>query len=135
MEFISSLITSWWMSRRSASQNSLSQTMGDDGDDDMPETMSRESVREHQDERDDNGDENEENEVAAVDIPRSSPPRTQSRRRRRDRATDDNHTSLVGDYRPGSIRRIKLTNFLTYDAVEFCPGPRYVEVLLFSIVS
>ena len=27
-------------------------------------------------------------------------------------------------YKPGSIKRVKLTNFLTYDAVEFFPGPR-----------
>ena len=38
--------------------------------------------------------------------------------------TEDEHLALVGDYRPGSIRRIKLTNFLTYEAVDFCPGPR-----------
>jgi len=27
-------------------------------------------------------------------------------------------------YKPGSIKRVKLKNFLTYDAVEFFPGPR-----------
>jgi len=27
-------------------------------------------------------------------------------------------------YKPGSIRRVKLKNFLTYSDVEFCPGPR-----------
>eukprot|EP00804_Cyclotella_cryptica_P029179 CCRYP_005358-RB/>CCRYP_005358-RB protein AED:0.03 eAED:0.03 QI:457/1/1/1/1/0.8/5/1195/799 len=27
-------------------------------------------------------------------------------------------------YKPGSIKRVKLNNFLTYDAVEFFPGPR-----------
>jgi hypothetical protein len=32
----------------------------------------------------------------------------------------------VGDYKPGSITRVKLENFLTYNNVEFCPGPRYV---------
>lgn len=32
----------------------------------------------------------------------------------------------VGDYKHGSIRRIRLTNFLTYAHVEFSPGPRYV---------
>ena len=26
-------------------------------------------------------------------------------------------------YKPGSIKRVKLKNFLTYDAVEFFPGP------------
>ncbi len=29
-------------------------------------------------------------------------------------------------YKPGSIKRVKLKNFLTYDAVEFWPGPRLV---------
>lgn len=29
-----------------------------------------------------------------------------------------------GHYKPGSIKRVKLKNFLTYDAVEFFPGPR-----------
>ena len=27
-------------------------------------------------------------------------------------------------YKPGSIKNVKLVNFLTYDKVEFCPGPR-----------
>ena len=30
-------------------------------------------------------------------------------------------------YKPGSIKRVKLKNFLTYDAVEFFPGPRWVS--------
>lgn len=30
----------------------------------------------------------------------------------------------VGDYKHGSIKRIKLKRFLTYSAVEFSPGPR-----------
>lgn len=34
----------------------------------------------------------------------------------------------VGDYKHGSIKRIKLTRFLTYAAVEFVPGPRYVMI-------
>jgi hypothetical protein len=34
----------------------------------------------------------------------------------------------VGDYKHGSIKRIKLTRFLTYSAVEFSPGPRYVMI-------
>jgi hypothetical protein len=33
----------------------------------------------------------------------------------------------VGDYKHGSIKRIKLTCFLTYNAVEFSPGPRCVS--------
>jgi hypothetical protein len=34
----------------------------------------------------------------------------------------------VGTYKPGSIQRIKLHNFLTYQDVEFKPGPRYVTL-------
>jgi hypothetical protein len=30
----------------------------------------------------------------------------------------------VGDYKHGSIKWMKLTNFLTYSAVEFSPKPR-----------
>jgi len=28
------------------------------------------------------------------------------------------------EYKPGSIRRVRLKNFLTYNNVEFNPGPR-----------
>ena len=38
-------------------------------------------------------------------------------------ASDDN---VIGDYRPGSIQRVKLQNFLTHGNVEFKPGPRCV---------
>ena len=31
-------------------------------------------------------------------------------------------------YKPGSISRVKLKNFLTYHEVEFYPGPRYVPI-------
>lgn len=31
------------------------------------------------------------------------------------------------EYKPGSIKRVKLNNFLTYDAVEFFPGARCVR--------
>lgn len=37
-----------------------------------------------------------------------------------------NNDDVIGDYRPGSIRRVKLQNFLTHGNVEFKPGPRYV---------
>ena len=37
-----------------------------------------------------------------------------------------NRLKTVGDYKHGSIKRIKLTRFLTYNSVEFSPGPRYV---------
>mmetsp|Transcript_29269 Transcript_29269/g.45481 ORF Transcript_29269/g.45481 Transcript_29269/m.45481 type:complete len:1125 (+) Transcript_29269:51-3425(+) len=30
----------------------------------------------------------------------------------------------VGEYKPGSILRVKMVNFLTYKEVEVCPGPR-----------
>ena len=32
-------------------------------------------------------------------------------------------TSKKGEHQPGSIVRVKLENFVTYDAVEFSPGP------------
>jgi hypothetical protein len=38
----------------------------------------------------------------------------------------DNNEEIIGDYRPGSIQRVKLQNFLTHSNVEFRPGPRYV---------
>ena len=31
------------------------------------------------------------------------------------------------EYKEGSIRRLRLQNFLTYADVEFQPGPRYVS--------
>lgn len=34
------------------------------------------------------------------------------------------YDQLVGTHKPGSIVRIKLKNFLTYEFVEFFPGPR-----------
>ena len=36
--------------------------------------------------------------------------------------------NAVGDYKPGSITKIRLKNFLTYKLVEFEPGPRCVIV-------
>ena len=30
----------------------------------------------------------------------------------------------VGEYKPGSILRVKMVNFLTYKEAEVCPGPR-----------
>ena len=39
----------------------------------------------------------------------------------------DDLTMVIGEYKHGSIRRIKLHNFLTYGNVECCPGPRYVH--------
>lgn len=37
-------------------------------------------------------------------------------------------------YKPGSIKRVKLKNFLTYDAVEFFPGPvsSYFYIIYFA---
>ena len=40
--------------------------------------------------------------------------------------TNSINDDAVGDYRPGSIQRVKLQNFLTHGNVEFKPGPRYV---------
>lgn len=31
---------------------------------------------------------------------------------------------ILAEYKPGSIRNVRLKNFLTYDNVEFQPGPR-----------
>jgi hypothetical protein len=36
----------------------------------------------------------------------------------------------AAQYKPGSIKRVKLNNFLTYDAVEFFPGSRLVLFLV-----
>ena len=38
---------------------------------------------------------------------------------------DDDHDDMSRFYKPGSIRRIRLKDFLTYSEVEFSPGPRY----------
>ena len=37
------------------------------------------------------------------------------------------HLQIVGDFKHGSIKRIKLVNFLTYAYVEFNAGPRYAS--------
>jgi hypothetical protein len=42
---------------------------------------------------------------------------------------------VVGDYKHGSIRRVKLSNFLTYSEVEFSPGPRYVQYIQYYYVG
>ena len=39
-------------------------------------------------------------------------------------ATPDQRLQLIGDYKHGSIRRVKLRNFLTYFDAEVKPGPR-----------
>ena len=36
-------------------------------------------------------------------------------------------------YKPGSIKRVNLNNFLTYDAVEFFPGARLVFFVWFCV--
>jgi hypothetical protein len=43
--------------------------------------------------------------------------------------TDDEYLDFIGNYKPGSIREIKLTNFLSYKSVVIHPGPRCVPVL------
>jgi len=35
---------------------------------------------------------------------------------------------VVGDYKPGSIREIRVKNFLTYGEAVIRPGPRYVRL-------
>lgn len=42
---------------------------------------------------------------------------------------DQEWLDTVGDFKHGSIKRIKLTRFLTYSAVEFSPGPRLNMVI------
>ena len=37
---------------------------------------------------------------------------------------DEQQLSTVGDFKHGSIRRVKLANFLTYNSAVFLPGPR-----------
>jgi len=41
-----------------------------------------------------------------------------------DDLVEDVEIDPVGTYKPGSIKRIKLTNFLTYGDVVVRPGPR-----------
>ena len=72
----------------------------------------RRHIEEPEDESEDDGpiEEEEDNDSNAVDV-KQDPEFS---------GEDD----PVGKYRPGSIRRIKLKNFLTYERVEFSPGPR-----------
>lgn len=44
-------------------------------------------------------------------------------------STDDDYDPEVGTYKPGSVTNIKLKNFLTYEKVEFTPGPRLNMVI------
>jgi hypothetical protein len=39
---------------------------------------------------------------------------------------EEERLQLVGDFKPGSIVRIELKNFLTHGHVVVKPGPRYV---------
>ena len=41
-------------------------------------------------------------------------------------AREEEEADIVGEHRPGGIKRMKLHNFLTHGDVEFWPGPRYV---------
>ena len=44
---------------------------------------------------------------------------------------DDNaYLQAIGDYKPGSITKIELENFMTHAKVEMMPGPRYVCLVL-----
>jgi hypothetical protein len=40
---------------------------------------------------------------------------------------------VVGDFKHGSIKCVKLTNFLTYKYVDFNAGPRFVSVHCMSL--
>jgi hypothetical protein len=40
---------------------------------------------------------------------------------------------VVGDFKHGSIKCVKLTNFLTYSNVDFNAGPRFVSVHCMSL--
>ena len=48
---------------------------------------------------------------------------------------DQDRLNVVGDYKHGSIKCVKLTNFLTYSYVEFDAGPRFVFDKIISIQS
>ena len=48
---------------------------------------------------------------------------------------DQDRLKVVGDYKHGSIKCVKLTNFLTYSYVEFNAGPRFVFDKIISIQS
>jgi len=48
--------------------------------------------------------------------------------------TDDEYNRLVGLHKPGSIKRLKCKNFLTYSAVDIKCGPRYVALQVFEHV-
>ena len=38
--------------------------------------------------------------------------------------TDEQRLQTIGDYKHGSIKRVKMHQFLTYKDVEVFPGPR-----------
>jgi hypothetical protein len=38
--------------------------------------------------------------------------------------TDDEYLDYIGNYKPGTLRTIRLTNFLTHKDVVIRPGPR-----------
>lgn len=48
---------------------------------------------------------------------------------------EDEYLRVVGTYKHGSICRIKLVNFLTYNNAEVRPGPRYVVNVEHSTVD
>jgi hypothetical protein len=47
---------------------------------------------------------------------------------------DDEYNKIVGLHKPGSIKRVKMKNFLTYDSVEFTCGPRYERIALLAFL-
>ena len=45
---------------------------------------------------------------------------------------DSSNRSVIGEYRPGCIQRVKLQNFFTHGNAEYIPIRRYVVVVSFS---
>ena len=48
---------------------------------------------------------------------------TAKKQKKQDKDVESN-SNVHSLYKPGSITRVKLQNFLTYHEVEFFPGPR-----------
>ena len=43
-----------------------------------------------------------------------------------DDSDDEAFIKAIGDFKPGSITKIRLTNFMTHSNAEILPGSRYV---------
>lgn len=73
------------------------------------------------DETDNNASQNEENDEGDTDRPAQKVPLT--------RAGLPDGYNTYGDFQPGAIVRIKLTDFVTYTSAEFFPGPKLNMVI------